>query len=197
MVCPCADDPLDVVAAFSDDRKTLTIAVLNPSDTEASMNLAISGTKLADHGTLWQMAPDKIDAVVALVKARGSGGREVAGPSPMQHRRSSLQRQHLLVLAACRLEAEARGCNLNLETGKKRANSDLRGRAGGVEEVSARLSSLHSRTLARSFQQKRFCAKSILNRFILTQLLPASTLFVVSGAEPRKPKWLVGSRSRS
>lgn len=60
--------PLDVVAAFSDDRKTFTIAVLNPSDAPASMNLAISGSKLANHGTLWQMAPDKIDAVVALGK---------------------------------------------------------------------------------------------------------------------------------
>ncbi len=58
--------PLDVVAAFSDDRKTLTVAVLNPSDAPASMNLTISGARLADHGTLWQMAPDKLDAVVAL-----------------------------------------------------------------------------------------------------------------------------------
>ena len=60
--------PLDVVATFSDDRKTFTIAVLNPSDTPASMNLTISGTRLADQGTLWQMAPDKIDAVIALGK---------------------------------------------------------------------------------------------------------------------------------
>jgi alpha-N-arabinofuranosidase len=57
--------PLDVVAAFTEDRKALTIAVLNPSDAPARMNFVISGTQLADHGTLWQMAPEKIDAVVA------------------------------------------------------------------------------------------------------------------------------------
>jgi alpha-N-arabinofuranosidase len=60
--------PLDVVAAFSEDRKTFTVAVLNPSDAPASMDLAISGTTLASHGTLWQMAPQKIDAVVAVDK---------------------------------------------------------------------------------------------------------------------------------
>jgi alpha-N-arabinofuranosidase len=60
--------PLDVSAAFSEDRKTLTIAVLNPSDSKQSMKLAIGGTKLASQGKLWQMAPSKIDAVVAVGK---------------------------------------------------------------------------------------------------------------------------------
>src|SRR6202012_5358352 len=39
--------PLDVVAAFSEDRKSLSIAVLNPSDSEQSIQLQINGTKLA------------------------------------------------------------------------------------------------------------------------------------------------------
>ena len=56
--------PLDVVAAFSDDRKSLAIAVLNPSDSEQNVNLTIVGTKLANAGKLWRMAPDKIDATV-------------------------------------------------------------------------------------------------------------------------------------
>ena len=56
--------PLDVSAALSEDRKTLTIAVLNPSDAEQSMKLAISGVKLASAGKLWQMAPDSMDATV-------------------------------------------------------------------------------------------------------------------------------------
>jgi alpha-N-arabinofuranosidase len=60
--------PLDVSAALSEDRKTLTFAVLNPSDSKQSMKLAISGAKLADKGTLWQMAPSKVDAVVAVGK---------------------------------------------------------------------------------------------------------------------------------
>ena len=58
--------PLDVVAAFSEDKKTFTIAVLNPSDAEASMKLAINGVKLASAGKMWQMAPKSINAVVAV-----------------------------------------------------------------------------------------------------------------------------------
>ena len=42
--------PLDVSAAFSEDRKTLAIAVLNPSDSEQSIKIAINGAKLADAG---------------------------------------------------------------------------------------------------------------------------------------------------
>lgn len=61
--------PLDVSAALSEDRKTLTIAVLNPSDSKQSMKLTVTGKNLAEHGTLWQMAPSKIDAVVAVGKS--------------------------------------------------------------------------------------------------------------------------------
>jgi len=60
--------PLDVVAAFSEDKKTLAIAVLNPSDAEASMMLVVNNVKLANQGTLWQMAPKSLDAVVVLGK---------------------------------------------------------------------------------------------------------------------------------
>ena len=60
--------PLDVVAAFSEDRKSLSIAVLNPSDSEQSIQLKINGTKLASAGKLWRMAPDKIDATVQVGK---------------------------------------------------------------------------------------------------------------------------------
>ena len=58
--------PLDVVAAFGEDRKTFTIAVLNPSEVEQHMKLSISGTKLSSQGKLWRMAPSKADAVVTL-----------------------------------------------------------------------------------------------------------------------------------
>jgi alpha-N-arabinofuranosidase len=60
--------PLDVSAALSEDRKTLTIAVLNPSDAKQSMHLAVNGVKLANQGELWQMAPSKVDAVVTVGK---------------------------------------------------------------------------------------------------------------------------------
>ncbi|HWG18931.1 MAG TPA: hypothetical protein VG225_00275 [Terracidiphilus sp.] len=60
--------PLDVSAALSEDRKTLTFAVLNPSDSAQTMKLAVNGVKLASRGHLWQMAPSSVDAVVAVGK---------------------------------------------------------------------------------------------------------------------------------
>ena len=60
--------PLDVSAALSEDRKTLTFAVLNPSDAKQSMKLAIGGVKLASQGHLWQLAPSSLNAVVAVGK---------------------------------------------------------------------------------------------------------------------------------
>ena len=60
--------PLDLSAALSQDRKTLTIAVLNPSDSEQSIKIGISGAKLTSAGTLWRMAPDSIDASVQVDK---------------------------------------------------------------------------------------------------------------------------------
>ncbi len=55
--------PLDVSAALSDDHKTLTFAVLNPSDSQQSLHLTINGTKVASQGHLWRMGPDKLTAV--------------------------------------------------------------------------------------------------------------------------------------
>jgi alpha-N-arabinofuranosidase len=63
--------PLDVVSAWSEDRKTLTIAVLNPSDGEHSMQLKIAGATIAGPGRLWQMAPKTVDAVVAIGQKPG------------------------------------------------------------------------------------------------------------------------------
>ena len=60
--------PLDISAALSEDRKTLSIAVLNPSDSEQSIKLAINGAKLASAGKLWRMAPATIDATVQVDK---------------------------------------------------------------------------------------------------------------------------------
>ena len=60
--------PLDVSAALSEDRKTLAIAVLNPSDSEQSIRIAVNGAKLTSAGRLWRMAPDSIDASVQVDK---------------------------------------------------------------------------------------------------------------------------------
>ena len=61
--------PLDVSAALSDDRKSLSIAILNPSEQPQTMTLAVNGGNLAHQGMRWQMAPSSVDAVVELGKA--------------------------------------------------------------------------------------------------------------------------------
>jgi alpha-N-arabinofuranosidase len=58
--------PLDLSAALSEDRKTLSIAVLNPSDSQQTISIAMNGAKLARAGKLWRMAPDSIDATVQV-----------------------------------------------------------------------------------------------------------------------------------
>ena len=73
--------PLDVVAAFSDDHKTFTFAVLNPSDSEQSMKLAIAGVKLGDAGRLWQMAPKSVEATITLGQKPEVAVEEQAIPS--------------------------------------------------------------------------------------------------------------------
>ncbi len=58
--------PLDVSAALSNDRKTLAIAILNPSDSEQSIHVDVNGTTLATAGALWRMAPASSDAVTRI-----------------------------------------------------------------------------------------------------------------------------------
>jgi alpha-N-arabinofuranosidase len=54
--------PLDVVAAWTTDRKALTIAVLNPTDVEQPLALAIEHAGLAGPGTLWRLGSTQPDA---------------------------------------------------------------------------------------------------------------------------------------
>ncbi len=63
--------PLDVSAALSDDRKTLTFAVLNPSDSEQQLQLGINGARLATQGHLWRMAPSSVEATVIVGQKPG------------------------------------------------------------------------------------------------------------------------------
>jgi alpha-L-arabinofuranosidase len=48
--------PLDVCAAWTSDRRALTVAVLNPTDVEQSLKLNLTAAKLSGVGTLWQLA---------------------------------------------------------------------------------------------------------------------------------------------
>ena len=49
--------PLDVAAALSSDRKTLTVAVVNPTESEQQLDISIRGVELEVKGRLWRMAP--------------------------------------------------------------------------------------------------------------------------------------------
>jgi alpha-N-arabinofuranosidase len=48
--------PLDVVAAWTKDRRTLTVAVVNPTDVEQFLKLNLNGATLSGKGTLWLLA---------------------------------------------------------------------------------------------------------------------------------------------
>jgi alpha-N-arabinofuranosidase len=63
--------PLDMSAALAVDHKTLTFAVLNPSDSEQHLRLSIHGAKLVNSGRLWRMAPTTVDATIAIGQKPG------------------------------------------------------------------------------------------------------------------------------
>ena len=48
--------PLDAVAAWTEDRMAMTIAVVNPTDKEQTLPITVKGTQLAGTGTLWLIA---------------------------------------------------------------------------------------------------------------------------------------------
>jgi alpha-N-arabinofuranosidase len=58
--------PLDVAAAWTDDRAALTVAVINPTESERTLALAFSGVHLAGRGTRWRLAPASLDARVVV-----------------------------------------------------------------------------------------------------------------------------------
>jgi alpha-N-arabinofuranosidase len=55
-VAVTTDPPLDVAAAWSKDRKTLTVAVVNPTMKKLEIPLAVAGAKLSGAGRRWQIA---------------------------------------------------------------------------------------------------------------------------------------------
>ena len=48
--------PLDVAAAWTEDRRALAVAVLNSTGVEQLLKLSISGANLSGKGTLWRLA---------------------------------------------------------------------------------------------------------------------------------------------
>jgi len=70
--------PLDVSAALTDDRKTLTFAVLNPSDSEQRLNISINGATLSNQGHLWHMAPSSVEATITVGQKPGVEVQEQA-----------------------------------------------------------------------------------------------------------------------
>ena len=55
-----APAPLDVSAAWTADKSALTVAVVNPSDQPASIELALKGAQLTGQGMSWVIAgPDR------------------------------------------------------------------------------------------------------------------------------------------
>ena len=82
--------PVDVVAAWTEDHHTFTVSVLNPTDTEQSLKINLSGVNLAGKGRLWRLAS---------TAENGQGIRSSAirplMPFPMSSIPPALQRKHL------------------------------------------------------------------------------------------------------
>ncbi len=51
--------PLDAVAAWTDDHRTLTVAVINPTGVEQPLKLNIANADLSGKGTLWRLASNE------------------------------------------------------------------------------------------------------------------------------------------
>jgi alpha-N-arabinofuranosidase len=60
--------PLDVSAALSSDRKSMTIAVVNPTESVQTMDVAIKGIELRGNGRVWRMTGTDLNAITALTR---------------------------------------------------------------------------------------------------------------------------------
>jgi alpha-N-arabinofuranosidase len=54
--------PLDMFAALTPDRKFLTVAVVNATESEQKFDLNVTGARLARPPTLWQLTGSTLDA---------------------------------------------------------------------------------------------------------------------------------------
>ncbi len=63
--------PLDVAAAWTADRKALTVAVINPTESSQTLSLQIRGAELSGKCTLRRMAPQSLTATVVVGQEPG------------------------------------------------------------------------------------------------------------------------------
>jgi alpha-N-arabinofuranosidase len=58
--------PLEVAAALTSDRRSLTVAVVNATDAVQTLDLSVTGVTLTGGGRVWRMAPGGVDASVVV-----------------------------------------------------------------------------------------------------------------------------------
>jgi alpha-N-arabinofuranosidase len=63
--------PLDVAAAWTADRKALTVAVINPTESPQTLSFRIRGAELSGKGILRRMAPPSLTANVVVGREPG------------------------------------------------------------------------------------------------------------------------------
>ncbi len=75
--------PLDVFAALTPDRKFLTVAVVNATDSEQKLDVNIAGVKVVGPSTLWQMTGNNLDAANRVGQAAQVEVKQIAiGAAP-------------------------------------------------------------------------------------------------------------------
>jgi alpha-N-arabinofuranosidase len=72
--------PLDVAAAWSSDRKTLTVAIVNPTESSQQMELNIQGAELRGPGRMWKITGPSADAANLAGQKPQVGVTETAVP---------------------------------------------------------------------------------------------------------------------
>jgi alpha-N-arabinofuranosidase len=55
-------DPLDAVAALTADRKALTVAIVNPTESEQQIDVTIKGAAVLNKGRVWRVAGTDLTA---------------------------------------------------------------------------------------------------------------------------------------
>jgi hypothetical protein len=60
-----------VAAAWTADRKALTIAVINPTESAQTLSLQVRGAELSGKGVLRRMAPESLTATVVVGEEPG------------------------------------------------------------------------------------------------------------------------------
>jgi alpha-N-arabinofuranosidase len=75
--------PLDMFAALTPDRKFLTLAVVNATESEEKFDLNVAGVHLAGPSTLWQLTAKSLDAANHVGQEPQAGIKESAlGDAP-------------------------------------------------------------------------------------------------------------------